>query len=73
MPKLTLADALSVLPVVGPGIAAAREFKAIWDAAVETLNPTDQDTAKAGYDDLMAENDEGFARLDAKLEAAKNR
>ncbi len=67
-----LSKLLSLLPVVGPVIAAAPEFKSIWDTAVSMLHPADQATAKAAYHDLMADNDEGHARLQAKLaEAAK--
>lgn len=63
---------LRSLPVVGPVLAAAPEFKALYDAAVAALNPTDQDTAKEAYADLIADNDAGHARLQAKLaEAAK--
>jgi hypothetical protein len=57
----------------GVALAKAPEFVSVYHAAVSLLHPTDQPTAKAGYEDLIADNDEGFARLDAKLEAAKNR
>lgn len=63
---------LRSLPAVGPVVAALPEFKGLFDAAVAALNPTDQDTAKEAYADLIADNDEGHARLQAKLaEAAK--
>lgn len=63
---------LRSLPVVGPIVAAAPEFKALFDAAVAALAPSDQATAKEAYADLIADNDEGHARLQAKLaEAAK--
>lgn len=67
-----LGTILRSLPAVGPLVAALPEFKALFDAAVATLNPTDQATAKEAYDDLVADNAEGHARLQAKLaEAAK--
>lgn len=73
MALLSLSTLLALLPKVGPAVAAAKEFKALWDQGVATLKPADQETAKEGYQDLIADNAEGFARLDAKLEAAKNR
>jgi hypothetical protein len=57
----------------GVALAKAPEFVSVYEAATGLLHPTDQATAKEAYADLIADNDEGFARLDAKLEAAKNR
>ena len=69
---MKLATLLGVLPVVGPALAAASEFKALYDAGVSLLGDDDQATAKAAYADLIADNDAGHARLQAKLaEAAK--
>lgn len=73
MASLNLQSLLGLLPVVGPVIAALPEFKEVYDAAASVLHPADQVTAKAGYADLIADNADGFARLDAKLEAAKKR
>lgn len=70
---MNLGTILRVLPVVGPVIARAGEFMALFDAAVDTLNPADQATAKAALADLQADNDEGHARLQAKLAAAAKR
>ena len=61
---------LGALPVIGPVVAAAPEFVKLFDQIVDTLNPDDQATAKEALADLMAENDEGHARLQAKLKAA---
>jgi hypothetical protein len=65
-----LSTILGALPVVGPIIAAAPEFKKLFDEAVATLHPRDQETAKAALADLMADNDAGHARLQEKLAAA---
>ena len=64
---------LSVLPVVGAVTARAVEFKALFDQVVATFSEDDQAVAKDAYSDLMQDNDEGFARLDAKLAAAEKR
>jgi hypothetical protein len=57
----------------GTALLHADDFKSMFDEAVSLIhNDDDQATAKEAYHDLMHENDEGFARLDAKLEAAKN-
>ncbi len=68
-----LVDVLKLLPVIGPIAAAAPEFEAIFDQIVATFDSdADQATLKEARKDLIADNDEGFARLDAKLaEAAK--
>lgn len=57
----------------GAALVKAPEFKALWDQGVAALHPKDQATAKQGYQDLIAENAEGFERLDAKLAAAEGR
>lgn len=67
-----LTSILKLLPAVGPVVAALPEFKKIYDQIVGTFGEDDQETLKDAYADLMAENDEGHARLQAKLaEAAK--
>lgn len=70
---MNLLTLLNVLPVVGPALAGAKAFKDLYDAGVAMLKPQDQATAKLAYQDLIEDNDAGFARLDAKLEAAKGR
>lgn len=68
-----LATALNLLRIVPAVIAKAPEFVETFEQAVQVLHPGDQDTAKEALADIQADNDEGFQRLDAKLEAAKNR
>jgi hypothetical protein len=70
MSMFTLANALKALQVVDAAVAAAPEFKALYDQAVSTLHPADQATAKEAYADLMEDNDAGHARLQEKLHAA---
>lgn len=65
-----LASLIGLLPKVGPVIAALPEFKALYDQGVAALHPADQNTAKEAYQDIIAENAEGHARLQAKLAAA---
>ena len=60
-----------LLQQVGPVIRALPEFKATFDSIVSTFHEKDQATLRSTYEALQAENDAGFARLDAKLEAAK--
>ena len=65
----TILAALKVVPVA---VAALPEFKKMFDDMVDTFDgQDDQETLKSAYDDLMADNDEGFARLDRKLAAAE--
>lgn len=71
--KLVPADLLKLLPVVGPAVAAAPEFKKVFDRIVATFDATDQAVLKEGYADLMLENDEGHRRLQQKLADASNR
>lgn len=68
----TVLQALKIVPAI---TAALPEFKAMFDEVVELFDeePETQATLQEAYEDLIADNDEGFARLDAKLEAAKNR
>jgi hypothetical protein len=70
---MDLTKLLAVLPVIGPIASRAPEFIALFEAAVELLNPDDQATAKAALADIHADNDEGHARLQAKLSEATKR
>jgi hypothetical protein len=70
---MDLTKLLSVLPVVGPVIAAAPEFIALFNAAKDMLDPEDQETAQQALADIQADNDTGHARLQAKLAAAAKR
>lgn len=67
-----LKSILGLLPAVGPVVAALPEFKKVYDQIVGTFKEDDQEVLKSAYADIMADNDEGHARLQAKLaEAAK--
>lgn len=70
---MDLIKLLSVLPVVGPVIAAAPEFVALFNTAKAALSPKDQATAQEALADIQADNDAGHARLQAKLAAAARR
>jgi hypothetical protein len=67
------ASVLKMLPVVGPVVAAAPEFKAVFDQIVSTFKGEDQAELKEAYSDLVAQNDEGHRRLQEKLTAAAQR
>jgi hypothetical protein len=54
-------------------VAALPEFKKVYDQIVGTFKEDDQAVLKDAYADLMAENDEGHARLQKKLDAASKR
>jgi hypothetical protein len=47
-------------------------FLDLYNSIVETLNPGDQEVAKEALADRRADNDEGHARLQAKLAAAQS-
>lgn len=64
---------LGLLPAVGPVVAALPEFKKVFDEIVGTFKEDDQQVLKEAYADIMADNDEGYARLDAKLAEASRR
>lgn len=70
---MDLTRLLSVLPVVGPVIAAAPEFISLFNTAREMLSPQDQETAKQALADIQADNDAGHKRLQQKLAAAARR
>ena len=70
---MQLTTLLNVLPAVGPIIAKAPEFIALYNEAIAALDPADQATAKEALADIQADNDEGHARLQEKLAAAANR
>lgn len=69
---LSLSQFISAAVKIGQaGLAEAPEVISLVNGAVTLLHPQDQDAAKAALADLQANNDEGFARLDAKLAAAE--
>lgn len=68
----SLSSILSLLPAVGPVVAALPQFKEVYDQIVATFDTDDQAVLRDAYEDIMADNDEGHARLQDKLaEAAK--
>ena len=66
----SFASILRLLPAVGPVVAALPEFKSVFDQIVSTFHGTEQAALKETYADLIAQNDEGHARLQAKLDDA---
>ena len=70
---MNLGKLIELLPIVGPALARAEEFTRWWDEVTAALNPADQATAKAALADIQADNDEGHARLQAKLAEAARR
>ncbi len=65
-----LTSILKLLPAVGPVVAALPEFMSVYKQIVSTFKEKDQDVLREAYDDLIAENDEGHARLQLKLKDA---
>lgn len=61
--KLNLQTILASLPAVGPIIAAAPAFKALFDAAVEALSPEDQATAKEAYELAIDDAEDAHTKL----------
>lgn len=70
IPLAMILGALRHIPAV---IAAVPQVKEFFDQAIGTLREPDQKIAREAYADLMADNDAGFARLDAKLAEAEKR
>lgn len=67
---MNITTVLNLLQIVGPIVARAPEFIALYEAAIAALNADDQAVAKEALTDIQADNDEGHARLQAKLAAA---
>ena len=67
---MNITTALNLLQIIGPIVARAPEFIALYEAAIATLNADNQAVAKEALADIQADNDEGHARLQAKLAAA---
>ncbi len=67
---MNLSTILAALPSL---VNAAGPVVMLINEAIQTLSPTDQETAKAALADLMVDNDEGHARYQAKLAAAAER
>lgn len=67
---MDLATILRAMQAIGPLVAAAPAVKKLLDEGMAVLRPADQVTAKAAYADLVGDNDDGHARLQAKLDKA---
>jgi hypothetical protein len=67
---MNLSTVLAALSALGPIAARLPEFVALFHEAVVALGAEDQATAKEALADIQADNDEGHARLQAKLAAA---
>lgn len=67
---MNLSILLKALDAVGPVVAKVPAFIDLYNEATAALHPKDQDTAKAALADVQADNDEGHARLQAKLAQA---
>lgn len=62
---------IKFLQVVGPVTARLPEFKEVYDQIVATFKKdADQETLKKAYDELLAENTGGHARLQEMLRKA---
>lgn len=59
----TLNALLGVLPVVGPIIAAAPEFRRLYDQVAGSSGPKDKATAKEAYDLAISEAKGAHERL----------
>lgn len=70
---MNITTALNLLQIIGPIVARAPEFIAMYEAAIAVLNADDQAVAKEALADIQADNDEGHVRLQAKLAAAADR
>lgn len=56
--------------VLGPVIAQTPAVAQVLEQARKALAPSDQETAKEALADLIADNDDGHARLQQKLAEA---
>jgi hypothetical protein len=64
---IDLSSTLKLLTAVGPVVARLPEFAAIYKELVATFSTSDQARLNKAYADLVAENDQGHARLQDKL------
>lgn len=70
---LDFQSVLKLLPAIGAVKAALPEFQAVFEQIVGMFGERDQAVLRAAYLDLMADNDTGHARLQAKLADAAKR
>lgn len=69
---LPLSVFLTGIKLIGAATAAEPEVRDIIHAAIDALHPTNQENARAAYQHLIADNDEGYAELDKLLAQAEN-
>lgn len=67
---MDLETLLRAARAVGPVLAALPAVRRVFDEAVAALSTNDQAVAKEALADLIADNDDGHARLQEKLAAA---
>ncbi len=70
---MNLETVLKALQAIPSALAIVPAVASLIETGINALSTDDQAVAREAYDDLKADNDEGHARLQAKLEAAKNR
>lgn len=71
--KIDFQSVLKLLPAIGAFNAALPEFKAVFDQLVAMFGEKDQAILRAAYRDVLADNDAGHERLQAKLAEAAAR
>jgi hypothetical protein len=64
---------LKAIQAIGPITAALPDVKKLIDQGIAALSTKDQAVAKDAYDDLIADNAAGHARLQDKLREAARR
>lgn len=69
---LPLSVFLTGIKLIGAATAAAPEVSAIIHSAIDLMHPTTQENARAAYQHLIADNDEGYAELDKLLAQAES-
>lgn len=68
----SISGIIKLLQIVGPITAKLPEFREVYDTIVSTFsNSTDQETLKKAYEELLAENTGGHARLQEMLRKAE--
>lgn len=65
-----LATFIRAAQAIGPILATAPAVAQVLEQARQALAPADQETAKEALADLIADNDDGHARLQEKLARA---
>lgn len=66
----SLADLLKLLPMVGPVVAATKEFADRFEVLIASRGAGEQAELRKALEDIRADNDEGHARLQEKLRRA---